>query len=96
MPARTHPSRNAVAALIGRGVYWLPVLVPLLLLCMVAVRGLRPALAERARLEFEAARVAERYEQSEASFRYMQAVSQAWEDPVFRERIRRRQSTTGR
>ena len=76
----------ALRALFG----WAPVWVPLLLLWQVGTRGLRPALAESERLEAEEELVRARHERARAEFEELERRARAWEDPVYRERERRR------
>lgn len=69
--------------------YWSPVWVPLLLIWQIAEAGLEPALAEQRRLEEARPAVERRHAVSEARFERMSAERRAWEDPVYRERVRR-------
>ena len=69
--------------------YWAPVWVALLLLWQVATRGLKPALAEEARLEDEAEVVEQRHARTKGEFEALDRETAAWEDPVYRERRRR-------
>ncbi|MEE2940639.1 MAG: hypothetical protein VX460_09675 [Planctomycetota bacterium] len=68
---------------------WSPVWVPLLLIWQITLGGLRPALSEQQRLREERPAVEERHAASEASFLRMAAERRAWEDPAYRERLRR-------
>ena len=77
-------------------VYWAPVWVSLLMLWQVGVRGLRPALAEEARLEAEAEAVELRHADSQAEFQALERETRAWQDPVYRERRRRMLEAEGR
>ena len=72
-----------------RILHWAPLWVPMILLWQVAFRGLRPALAERARLRQAEVVVRERYRRTKERFEGMQAEARAWTDPVFQERMRR-------
>ncbi len=69
--------------------YWAPVWIPLGLLAQIALLGLRPARAEGERLEREAAGVLARHERTEAEWERMRAEREAWDDEVWRERMRR-------
>lgn len=69
--------------------YWLPVLVPLLILGQVCLQGLRPALAEGRRLEREEPAVRARHEDAQVRFETMELRVRAWRDPVYQERLRR-------
>ncbi len=73
--------RNAIA--------WSPVWVPALLIWQISVGGLRPALAEQKRLDEERPAVEERHRATSSDFEEMSAEHRAWEDPVYRERLRR-------
>lgn len=75
--------------LLGRAVSWSPVWVPALLFWQVSIGGLRPALAEQRRLEQERPAVEERHDATTEAFEEMSAERRAWEDPVYRERVRR-------
>ena len=88
-------TRTGIAFLAGRVLYWMPVWVPLLLLWQVALRGLSPALDEHRRLEGEETAVFARHQASQRSFQYMEALARAWDDPVYRERMRRLGSRSG-
>lgn len=68
---------------------WSPVWVPVLLIWQISESGLRPALAEQKRLADERPIVEERHATSEASFLRMSAERRAWNDPAYRERMRR-------
>lgn len=69
--------------------YWTPVWIPLALFAQVALLGLRPALAERARLERAAAVVVERNRTTGEELGRLESGLAAWHDPVYRERRRR-------
>ncbi len=69
--------------------YWLPVLVPLLILEQVCIRGLRPALAEGRRLEREEPAVRARHAHAQLRFETMDKQVRAWRDPIYQERLRR-------
>lgn len=68
---------------------WSPVWVPFFLIWQITQAGLRPALVEQERLSEERPVVEERHATSEASFLRMSAERRAWEDPAYRERLRR-------
>lgn len=68
---------------------WSPVWVPLFLIWQITQAGLRPALVEQERLSDERPLVEQRHATSEASFLRMSAERRAWEDPAYRERLRR-------
>ena len=72
--------------------YWLPVLVPLLILGQVCLRGLRPALVEGRRLEREEPAVRARHADAQMRFESMQREVRAWRDPVYQERLRRQRA----
>jgi hypothetical protein len=69
--------------------YWTPVWLPVLLLAQVCFLGLKPALAERDRLEGAEAVVDARYQDAESHFESLDAQFIAWQDPVYQERQRR-------
>ena len=74
---------------LGRAMtHWAPVWVPLLLLWQVGVMGLRPTLAEYDRLEHKRSAVLERYEHTRDRFELMRDEREAWQDPVYRARLR--------
>ncbi len=72
--------------------YWSPLALALALLAQVALRGLRPALEERARLDAQAEIVRARHAHAEAAFQATTAEVKAWDDPVYHERMRRRRA----
>lgn len=89
-PGSPRPGPASAAGGLARlGLYWAPVWVPLLLLWQVSVRGLRPALEERARLAREQVAVVARYRDARERFERMDAEVRAWADPIYRERLRR-------
>jgi hypothetical protein len=63
--------------------------IPLGLFAQIALLGLRPALVEAKRLEHEAAGVEARHERTEQEWKRMRAEREAWDDEVWRERMRR-------
>ncbi|MDA1265539.1 MAG: hypothetical protein O2816_10720 [Planctomycetota bacterium] len=69
--------------------HWAPVWVALLLFWQVSTLGLKPALAEEARLEQETLSVEERHERTKTEFEALEDEAEAWQDPVYRERRRR-------
>lgn len=88
-PGTRRASASVPRAALGLVLGWSPVWVPLALLAQVGLRGLRPALAERARLESEAPLVEERHRTARERFESLELELRAWDDPVFRERWRR-------
>ena len=80
---------RAARKVLGGVVYWAPVWVALLLLWQVAIRGLKPALAEENRLQTEAEAVEQRHIRAQTEFQALERETQAWQDPVYRERRRR-------
>ncbi len=80
---------GVVRRALGLFMYSLPVLVPLALLAQIAIRGLKPALAEHERLLHEEAVVTERHMASEQEYLAKQAEVDAWRDPMYRARLRR-------
>ena len=76
------------SVLAGLG-YWAPVWVALALLAQVGMFGLRPALVERERLQLEEAEVLERHDRARANLIDLETEVAAWEDPIYRERLRR-------
>ena len=69
--------------------YWTPVWLPLALFVQIALLGLKPALAERARLEREATVVVDRKRTTAEELVRLESGLAAWHDPVYRERRRR-------
>jgi hypothetical protein len=69
--------------------YWLPVIVALAVFCQVAVKGLRPALAEERRLEDATAVLLGRYGESVEESARLGRLLRAQRDPVLLERERR-------
>ena len=74
-------------------VSWAPVWAPLILIWQLTEGGLKPALQERARLRAEMPAVIERNERTGAEFRRLTAQRSAWDDPLFRERVLRKQAS---
>ncbi len=68
---------------------WSPVWISAILIWQFTTRGLRPAQAESQRLRHLAPEVEGRHDARKADFEVMAAESEAWDDPVFRERQRR-------
>ena len=81
--------------LIGQAIAWSPVWIPALLFWQISVGGLRPALAEQRRLDEESPAVEERHTATSEAFEEMSAERRAWEDPVYRERVRRANGAEG-
>ena len=69
--------------------YWLPALVPLVVFGQIALLGLRPALAESARLAAAETRLVGDFESELARSRSIGAVLRAQADPIYLERERR-------
>lgn len=67
----------------------LPVLVPLAMFAQVALLGLRPALAESARLSAEEERMVDRYDLAKQQALELDRVLRAQRDPIYLERERR-------
>jgi hypothetical protein len=80
---------------IGGLLYWAPVWVPLLVLCQIATRGLKPALAEAARLESAGMDVEERHTDTRDRFEDLEDLFEALLDPVYRERWLRWRESMG-
>ncbi|MEM9803166.1 MAG: hypothetical protein AAGA20_22800 [Planctomycetota bacterium] len=74
---------------LGVALRWAPVWVPALVLWQIVSGGLEPALAEKKRLDDARPVVERRHERSTDEFEQMSAERRAWDDPVYRERIRR-------
>ena len=81
--------RGGIGRLLGGVLHWAPVWVPLVLLWQVGTLGLKPALAEEARLVEEGKSVEERHERTRAQFESLENEAEAWQDPVYQERRRR-------
>ena len=82
---------EALGTILARVRFWAPVWVPLIVFAQIALLGLRPALAEKQRVDtaheelVDTERVlAERAEELELELR-------AERDPIYRERVRRAQ-----
>lgn len=73
-------------------VSWAPVWAPLILIWQLTEGGLKPALKERSRLQAEMPAVVERNDRTGAEFRRLTAQRSAWDDPLFRERVLRKQA----
>lgn len=65
---------------------WLPVLAALGLLAQLSLLGLRPALAERSRLDAAEPSVVEHHAQARENFEQSSMELEAWSDPVYRAR----------
>lgn len=77
------------ASLFAVAAAWAPVLLTLALFAQVVLRGVRPALAERARLERAAAVLDERHARLRAQTDDLLALRRAHADPIYVERERR-------
>ena len=77
--------RGPLQVLLG----WLPLLAALGLLAQIGLVGLRPALEEQERLRAAEQRVLDRHRELLEESRRLEAEAAAWEDPIFRERLRR-------
>ncbi|QDV08576.1 hypothetical protein Poly30_41290 [Planctomycetes bacterium Poly30] len=75
--------------LLRTAVSWAPVWVPLVLIWQLTEGGLKPALREQHRLQYEQPTVVERNERTQREFERLTAQREAWEDPLFRERVLR-------
>lgn len=82
-------SSSGRPSFVSRILYWLPVLAALVLFAQVSFLGLRPALAERARLEQAEVVLNERFQRDMALSHEIAAHLAARNDPVFIERQRR-------
>lgn len=69
--------------------YWLPVIVALAVFCLIAIRGLRPALSEERRLGDSSAVLVDRYQRSVEESERLTRTLRAQQDPVYLERERR-------
>lgn len=69
--------------------FWSPVWVPILLIVQIWQLGLNNVLAEQKRLEEARPKVEAHYVSSQETFDRMSAERRAWDDPVYRERVRR-------
>lgn len=83
------PHRAAPVRLLKAVVWWAPVWAPLVLIWQLTEGGLKPALAEQRRLQSEEPSVRERNARTKAEFERLTAQREAWEDPLFLERVRR-------
>lgn len=91
----SHPQRTTApvpSTFFASLLYWSPLALALALLAQVALLGLRPALEERARLDGEADIVRSRHASAAAAFHETSAEVLAWDDPVYRERMRRQRA----
>lgn len=82
-------TRAAPVRLLKAVVRWAPVWAPLVLIWQLTEGGLKPALAEQRRLHREEPAVRERNARTKAEFERLTAQREAWEDPLFLERVRR-------
>ena len=78
-----------IVRVLGITLRWAPVWVPALLFWQITSNGLRPALAEQKRLDQARPTVEQRHTRTTAEFEQMDAEKRAWQDPVYRERVRR-------
>lgn len=89
-PAKQRSSPLTVLGRVTRVVTWsMPIWVPALLLWQVFGRGLDPARAERKRLDGISSEVEARHAATRSTFERLEAEVEAWDDPVYRERLRR-------
>jgi len=77
--------RGAISGFLG----WLPILAGLGLLTQLGLAGLRPALVEHQRLRTAEEHVLKRHQQLLEEDGRLHDAATMWEDPVFRERLRR-------
>ncbi len=96
--AATHELANAPAAsdrrallahLRARALYWSPVFVLMVLFGEIAFLGLRPALAEKRRLDVAEVAVAERLASAQDKRAAVDLQLRARTDPIYQERLRR-------
>jgi len=88
--ARRGPSLpRRLARPLGLVAHWMPVWVPLVLLCQIGLLGLRPALSENLRLAERERVLGERYERHLARRTELDLLLRALDDPVYQERLRR-------
>lgn len=69
--------------------YWLPLMAALGLLAQVGILGLKPGLEERAFLDFEREKVEQRNIELREEYHGISQEVEAWQDPVYLERLRR-------
>ncbi len=88
--------RGGTLAALGRGgLRWLPVAIALGLFAQLALRGLRPALAERTRLEHSSERLDERLQEDGQQRSELAAFREALDDPIYQERLRLKRLESG-
>jgi hypothetical protein len=75
--------------LLGGVLFWMPVWVPLVLLAQVGLLGLRPARAESRRLDEHEFELDKRLKGHSERREMLMAWSEALDDPIYRERMRR-------
>ncbi len=83
------PSSRLWGRLAGRTLAWAPVWLPGLLFVQITLVGLRPALAERDRLDAAEAVVADREASLAAEATTLARQQRMLGDPVYRERVRK-------
>ncbi|MSR62286.1 MAG: hypothetical protein EXS08_07565 [Planctomycetes bacterium] len=83
------PWRRQCLGALRSALLWTPVWVPLVFLAQLLVLGLRPAFAERARLDAAEAEVRARVEGLRAEEAQLDGEARMLEDDVYRERVRR-------
>ena len=76
--------------------YWAPVWLPLVLLVQVLLVGLRPAWAEKLRLDEAEQEVVTREDRLQASYEALVEDDRKLSDPIYRERVRRSLRDLGR
>ncbi len=72
-----------------RLLYWAPVFALMVLFAQIAFLGVRPALAERQRMDVAERGMQERLQVAEANFQEVEAQLSVRKDPIFQERLRR-------
>jgi hypothetical protein len=92
MPSDRRLSKLLPVRILRATVSWAPVWAPLILIWQLTEGGLKPALREQSRLEAEMPAVVERNDRTGAEFRRLTAQRAAWDDPLFRERVLRKQA----
>ena len=88
-PASARSVRGLAGVALAGLLHWLPLVLALALLAQIGILGLRPALLERQRLSRQAAGVRARNEALHARFDELKLQIEAWQDPVYIERVRR-------
>jgi hypothetical protein len=72
-----------------RLLYWAPVFALMVLFAQIAFLGVRPALAEKQRMDVAERGMQERLQVAEATFQEVEAQLSVRKDPIFQERLRR-------